>query len=85
MVRHLKGGSSMVYQSSVCFEILSKTVNINDEIAKKIRKQLIYSDDKKLMFNNEEVKSPGQLGIKIMQLINEAIEESKNNSPSLYD
>ncbi len=75
----------MVYQSSVCFEILSKTVNINDEIAKKIRKQLIYSDDKKLMFNNEEVKSPGQLGIKIMQLINEAIEESKNNSPSLYD
>lgn len=50
-------------------ELLMETRYLNDDISMTIRRRLIINDENQLLFDNEPVTSPGQLGIKVLQLI----------------
>ena len=66
----------MYKRSTICRELFSETVKLNDDISKLLRQQMVVSDGS-LFFGDEVVRSPGQLGIKVMQLIDHVRQENR--------
>lgn len=67
----------MYKRSTICRELFSETVKLNDDISKLLRQQMVVSEDGSLFFGDEVVRSPGQLGIKVMQLIDHVRQENR--------
>lgn len=59
----------MYKQSRKLRTVFTDTVNLNNNINMLLREQMVVTDSGDIMFGDEIIKSPGQLGIKVMQLI----------------
>lgn len=52
-----------------------ETCKTNKEIHKILEQYLVISDEKEIMFGDEVIKSPGQLGLKVMQVFKMVLEK----------